>query len=164
MAADIPATADICDAHDDAVVLTERYRSLGGRSAMTGTAVTLKVFEDNSLVRDAVAEHGSGMVLVVDGGGSLRRSLVGGNVAAEAAANDWAGILVHGAVRDTDELRTTDLAVHALGTCPRKTDKRGVGERDVAVTFAGATIRPGDRIYADLDGVVVVPVPRTSAS
>lgn len=151
-------TSDVCDDHDDTVaILTERFVSLGGRGGIAGVAVTLKVFEDNSMVKDAVTEPGAGRVLVVDGGGSLRRSLVGGNVAAEAAANGWAGFVIRGAVRDTLELQATDIGVFALGTAPRKTEKLGIGDRDVAVTFAGVTIRPGDHVYADHDGVVVLP-------
>ena len=149
-------TSDICDDHDDALILTERYLSLGGRSTAAGVVATVKAHEDNSLVKEAVAEPGDRRILVVDGGGSLRRSMVGGNVAAEAADNGWAGILVHGAVRDTLELRATDILVLALGTVPRKTEKLGAGQRDVPVTFAGVTIRPGDRLYADADGVVVL--------
>jgi regulator of ribonuclease activity A len=153
---DLPATADICDDHDsEVVVLDPVFRSYGGRAAMAGTAVTLELFEDNSLVRDAVAEDGRGRVLVVDAGGSSRRAVVGDNLAAQAADNGWSGILVFGAVRDAAILATIDLAVHALGTNPRRTEKRGVGDRDVAVRFAGAEINPGDTVVADLDGVLV---------
>lgn len=157
---DHPATADICDEHDDEVVVLDRsFRSLGGRHRMAGRAVTLRLFEDNSLVRDTVAEPGEGRVLVIDGGGSLRRAVVGDNLARQAAANGWSGILVHGAVRDTAVLASIDLAVHALGTSPRRTEKRGLGDRDVAVTFCGATIRPGDWVAADEDGVLVADRP-----
>ncbi|MEQ8841743.1 MAG: ribonuclease E activity regulator RraA [Acidimicrobiales bacterium] len=153
---DLPATADLCDDHDDEVtVLDNVFRSLGGRDRMAGTAVTLKLFEDNSLVREAVAEDGTGKVLVVDAGGSRRRAVVGDQLAAKAAANGWSGILVYGAVRDAAILAETDLAIHALGTNPRKTEKRGLGDRDVEVTFCGATIRPGAWVSADLDGVLV---------
>lgn len=152
----IPATADLCDDHDDDVVVFDNvFRSLGGRDQMAGTAVTLKLFEDNSLVREAVAEDGDGKVLVIDAGGSRRRAVVGDQLAAKAAANGWSGILVYGAVRDAAILAETDLAVHALGTNPRKTEKRGLGDRDVDVTFCGATVRPGDWICADVDGVLV---------
>lgn len=151
-----PATADICDGHDDEVVVLDRpFRSLGGRHRMAGPAVTLRLFEDNSLVRDAVAEAGEGRVLVIDGGGSLRRAVVGDNLARQAADNGWSGILVHGAVRDAAILATIDLAIHAVGTSPRRTEKRGLGDREVAVTFCGATIRPGDWVVADEDGVLV---------
>jgi regulator of ribonuclease activity A len=154
------ATADICDEHDAEVqVLDGVFSPLGGRTTMAGRAVTLKLFEDNTLVRDAVGEPGEGKVLVIDAGGSLRRAVLGDNLAATAAANGWSGILVYGAVRDRAILATIDLAVHALGTNPRRTEKRGQGDRDVAVSFAGATIRPGDWVVADADGVVVSPRP-----
>jgi regulator of ribonuclease activity A len=151
-------TSDICDDHhDDVLILDVALRSLGGRPRLAGRAVTIEVFEDNSLVKAAVSEPGTGQVLVVDGGGSLRRSLVGGNVAAEAAANGWEGFVVYGAVRDCDELAETDLAVFALGTVPRKTEKLGAGIRGQAVSFAGVTIHPGDQVFADRDGVVILP-------
>lgn len=149
-------TSDVCDDHDDAAILTERFVSLGGRRDVAGVIATIKAHEDNSRVKEAVAEPGGGKVLVVDGGGSLRRSMVGGNVAAEAAANGWAGIVVYGAVRDTHELEATDIAVLALGTVPRKTEKLGAGQRDIPVTFAGVTMHPGDHLYADRDGVVIL--------
>jgi regulator of ribonuclease activity A len=153
---DMPATADLCDDHDaELTVLDDVFRSLGGRDRMAGTAVTLKIFEDNSLVREAVGEDGTGKVLVIDAGGSRRRAVVGDQLAATASANGWSGILVYGAVRDAAILAGTDLAIHALGTNPRKTEKRGLGDRDVVVTFCGATIRPGDWVVADLDGVLV---------
>lgn len=153
---DLPATADLCDDHDaEVTVLDNVFRSLGGRDRMAGFAVTLKIFEDNSLVREAVAEDGAGKVLVIDAGGSRRRAVVGDQLAATACANGWSGILVYGAVRDAAILGETDLAIHALGTNPRKTEKRGQGDRDVSVTFCGGTIRPGDWIAADLDGVLV---------
>lgn len=157
-------TSDVCDDHDDGDgppprIVTERFVSLGGRSTFAGEVSTVKAFEDNSVVKEAIAEPGSDRVLVIDGGGSMRRSMVGGNVAAEAAANGWAGFVVYGAVRDTHELEVTDIGVFALGTVPRKTEKHGVGARDVEVTFGGVTIVPGDRIYCDRDGVVLLPPP-----
>lgn len=157
---EFPATADVCDAHDaDVTVLDQAFVSLGGRDRMAGAAVTLKLFEDNSLVREAVAEDGHGKVLVVDAGGSRRRAVVGDQLAAKAAANGWSGILVHGAVRDTAMLATIDIAIHALGTNPRKTEKRGIGDREIPVRFGGATIRPGDWVCADRDGVLVADQP-----
>lgn len=149
-------TSDVCDDHDEAMIVTERMVSLGGAPHVAGTASTVKAHEDNSMVKEAVSEPGEGRVLVVDGGGSMRRSMVGGNVAAEAAQNGWAGIVVYGAVRDTVELRDTAIAVFALGTVPRKTEKHGVGQRDIPVTFGGVTIAPGDSVYADPDGIVVL--------
>lgn len=156
-----PATTDLCDAHEDRLdagrlrVLAPGLRHFGRARRFCGRAVTLKLFEDNSLVRIALEAPGNGAVLVVDGGGSMRCALVGGNLGVLAEKNGWAGILVNGAVRDADELDACDLGVRALGTHPRKSLKRNSGERDVAVQFPGAVIRPGDWIYADADGVLV---------
>ena len=155
-------TADVCDEHDDhggplPQIVAERFLSLGGRDGFAGVVSTVKALDDNSLVKEAVAEPGGGRVLVIDGGGSMQRSMVGGNVAAEAAGNGWAGFVVYGAVRDTHELATTDIGVFALGAVPRRTEKHGAGTRDVPVTFGGAKISPGDRVYCDRDGVIVLP-------
>ena len=111
--------------------------------------------EDNSRVREAVAEPGLGRVLVVDGGGSTRRAMLGDQLAALAVANGWAGVVVHGVIRDSEAIGGMDLGVKALGTVPLKTDKRGQGVRDVPVVFGGVTLRPGDWLAADADGVVV---------
>lgn len=150
-----PATADLCDSHpDDVRVLGPGLLDLGGRARFAGPATTLRVDGDNALVRRALEEPGAGRVLVVDGGGRLDRALVGGNLAALAATNGWAGIVVHGAVRDRLELARTPIGVRALGTCPRKSEKRGTGARDVPVVCCGTAVAPGDHVYADEDGVI----------
>ena len=155
------ATSDLCDAHPDrladgsAVVLQPGLIALGRQIAFHGEVVTLKLFEDNSLLADIVKTPGQGRVLVVDGGGSLRCAVFGGNLAAAAARSAWAGLIVYGAVRDAGEIDDCELGVRALGLDPRRSIKRGAGERDVAVSFLGATIRPGDWLYADRDGVLV---------
>ena len=149
-------TTDLCDEHGDALrVLEPLYRDYGKSRAFHGRVRTLRVFEDNALVRAALETAGNGDVLVIDGGGSMRVALVGGNLGKLAEQNGWAGIVVHGAVRDASELVGCDVGVKALGTIPRKGAKAGSGERDVAVTFAGVTIAPGDWLYADDDGIVV---------
>lgn len=150
------ATTDLCDAHpDDVRVVDPIFRDFGGLRAFHGVVVTSKLFEDNSLVREALEQPGAGRVLVVDGGGSLRCALLGGNLAVLAERNGWAGVVVFGAVRDTRELAAANVGVKALAAHPKKSDKRGVGQRDVAVTFAGVTFHPGDHLYADDDGIVV---------
>jgi len=156
------ATTDLCDANEPAIaagtlrVLAPVFaRHLGKRTAFAGPAATLKVFEDNSLVREALETPGNGRVLVVDGGGSLRCALVGGNLGQLADKNGWAGILVNGCVRDTDELNACEVGVRALAVHPQKSQKRNVGEREVAVQMPGAVVRPGNWIYADADGVLV---------
>lgn len=154
------ATCDLCDVHknDDSGrfrVLPPVFQSFGGVEAFAGPAVTVKCFEDNSLVKAAVDSAGHGQVLVVDGGGSLRRALVGGNLAAAAARNGWAGVVVFGAVRDVAELRAAAVGIRALALMPLPTEKRNEGQSGVAVQLAGVTVRPGDWVYADADGVVV---------
>ena len=131
------------------------FRDWGGAPSFVGPIATVRVFEDNALVRQSLETAGRGRVLVVDGGGSLRTALVGGNLAALAHRNGWSGIVVHGGVRDTAELAATPIGVKALGAVPRKSAKTGTGERDVPVAFAGITFTPGAYLYADRDGVVV---------
>lgn len=159
------ATADLCDAHEDLLaagtlrVLEPVFQRFGRVPCFAGEAVTLKVFEDNGLVRATLAEQGAGRVLVVDGGGSLRCALVGGNLAQLADRNGWSGVLVYGCVRDTLELNECDIGILALATHPQRGQKRGSGERDVTVRLPGSLVRPGDWVYADIDGVLVAGVP-----
>lgn len=155
-----PATCDLCDANkaDDSGafrVLPPVWRHFGGRRAFHGLVSTVKCFEDNSLVKAAVESAGEGRVLVVDGGGSLRRALLGGNLGAAAARNGWAGVLIDGCVRDVVELAGCDVGICALAPMPLPTERRGEGQRDVAVRVQGVWVRPGDWLYADEDGVVV---------
>jgi regulator of ribonuclease activity A len=151
-------TADLCDQHADQLqVLEPMFSNFGGSSAFHGSVVTLKVFEDNSLVRAALEEPGNARVLVIDGGGSLRCALVGDQLAELAVRNGWAGIVVHGCIRDSDAIAGLPLGVQAMGTHPLKSVKRGEGQRDLPVRFAGALIAPGSVIYADDDGIIVAP-------
>ncbi|TWG91961.1 regulator of ribonuclease activity A [Luteimonas sp. J16] len=153
-------TCDLCDRFEDRVrVLGLPLRDYGGRIEFAGRVSTVKALEDNSLVREAVAEPGEGRVLVIDGGGSLRRAMLGDMLAEKAVANGWSGVLVHGAIRDSAALARLDLGVKALGACPLKTDKRGQGLRDVPVRFGGVEIRPGDWLAADEDGVILADAP-----
>ena len=137
-------------------VLPPVFRDFGQRCKFAGTVSTVKCFEDNSLVKSALDEPGAQRVLVVDGGGSLRRALIGGNLGAAAARNGWAGVVVHGCVRDAAELAQCDVGIRALALMPLPTEKRNVGERDVAVQIDGVWVRPGDRLFADEDGIVVM--------
>jgi regulator of ribonuclease activity A len=148
-------TTDLSDEHGDAQVAEPLLRHFGGRPRFYGPIETLRVFEDNALVRTILEEQGSGRVLVVDGGGSLRCALLGDQLAALAARNGWAGVVVHGCVRDSADLAAIDLGVMALATHPRRSVKRGEGERGVELHFAGLTLRPGLYLYADEDGVLV---------
>jgi regulator of ribonuclease activity A len=150
------ATADLCDEFGAEVRAAEPlFRDWGGLSSFAGPIETLRVFEDNALVRATLETPGHGRVLVVDGGGSLRRALVGGNLAALAHRNGWSGIVVHGCIRDAAEIAATPLGVKALNAIPRKSATAGAGERGVPVTFAGLTFVPGAHLYADRDGIVV---------
>lgn len=150
------ATTDLCDAHPaDVRVAEPLFRDFGGLSAFAGPIATLDVFEDNSLVRTALEEQGEGRVLVIDGRGSLRCALLGGNLAALAEEHGWSGVVVFGAVRDSRELAAAKIGVKALAAHPKKSEKKGAGRRDVPVTFAGITFTPGEWLYADEDGVIV---------
>ena len=148
-------TADLCDANEDADVLLLRLESYGARADFAGPISTVKVHEDNVLVKAALAEPGRGRVLVVDGGGSMRCALVGDNLAAMARDNGWAGVVVYGCIRDAAQIAEMNVGVLALGTHPRKSVKHGRGDRDVEVSFGSVTFRPGAHLYADADGVIV---------
>jgi len=154
-------TTDICDANEDALadgtlrVFDPGLIALGGRTAFAGPAATLKVFEDNALIAEAVKAPGEGRVLVVDAGGSRRCAVFGGNLAAVAASNGWVGVIINGCARDSGEIDAADIGVRALALHPRRPAKRGEGQRDVAVVLLGVTVRPGEWIYADADGVLV---------
>lgn len=149
--------ADLCDANEDEIEVCElQMRDFGGRTAFSGPIRTVRCHEDNSLVKATLAEPGEGCVLVVDGGGSLHRALLGDMLGADAVKNGWAGVVVNGAVRDSAVLGTLDLGVKALGTHPMRSVKRGEGMVDVPVAFGGVVFVPGDRLYADEDGIAVL--------
>ncbi|WP_323000609.1 ribonuclease E activity regulator RraA [Denitromonas sp.] len=148
--------ADLCDQFDAEVRVVEpMFRSFGGKSAFHGPITTLKVFEDNSLVRTALEGPGNGRVLLIDAGGSRRCAMVGDQLAVLGVNNGWAGIVVYGCIRDAKAIASMPIGVFALGTHPRKSVKKGVGDVDIPVTFGGVTFTPGDVLYADEDGVVV---------
>ena len=156
------STCDLCDAHradtDGAFrVLPPLFRDYGAVTKFAGPVSTVKCYEDNSLVKAALDEPGRGRVLVVDGAGSLRRALVGGTIGAAAARNGWAGVVVYGAVRDLAEMAACQVGMRALALVPLPTEKRNQGERDVAVRIEGVWVRPGDQLFADADGIVVMP-------
>ncbi|APW42637.1 ribonuclease E activity regulator RraA [Rhodoferax saidenbachensis] len=162
------ATCDLCDAHKndtsgDFRVLPPVFKDYGQVRKFSGPVVTVKCFEDNTLVKAAVDSPGTldmpqgpvGKVLVVDGGASLRRALLGGNLGAAAARNGWAGVVIDGCVRDTAELAGHAVGVRALAAMPLPTEKRNEGQSEVAVQIQGVWVRPGDWLYADEDGIVV---------
>ena len=158
----ILVTGDLCDVHKAGAdtsfrVLPPVFRDYGGRVRFAGVISTVKCFEDNSFVKAALEEPGAGRVLVVDGGGSLRRALVGGNIAAAAAKNGWAGVVIDGCVRDSAELAQCDIGIRALALIPMPTERRNVGQRDVALHIHGMWLLPGEWLVADADGIVVMP-------
>jgi regulator of ribonuclease activity A len=150
------ATSDLCDEFGAEVRVVEPlFRDFGGAERFAGPIATLRVFEDNALIRQALETPGAGRVLVVDGGGSLRSALVGGNLAALAHENGWSGLIVYGCIRDVGEVARTPVGVKALDAVPRRSAKVGAGERGTSVAFAGVTFAPGAWLYADRDGIVV---------
>ena len=149
---------ELCDQFPELVQVVEpMFGNFGGRERFGGEIVTLKAFEDNSLVREQVALAGEGRVLVVDGGGSMRKAMLGDMLAEKAALNGWAGIIIYGAIRDVNAISDTDLVVQTLGTHPMKTEKKGLGELNVDLTFGGVTFKPGQYVYADNNGILVSP-------
>ncbi|MEM7276585.1 MAG: ribonuclease E activity regulator RraA [Pseudomonadota bacterium] len=149
------STPDLSDDFPDQVqVLAPILRNFGGRTTFAGPIFTIKCHEDNSLVKSQAATPGDGRIMVVDGGGSTRRALLGDMIAANARDNGWAGLIIWGAVRDVDVLATLDLGVQALNPIPVKTEKRGLGDLNVPVEFGGVRFSPGDWVYADANGVL----------
>ena len=162
------ATCDLWDAHKNAApevfrVLPPVLRDFGARRVFCGPVVTVKCYEDNSLVKAAVESAGFeetpdgriGKVLVVDGAGSLRRALLGGNLGAAAARNGWAGVVIDGCVRDVTELAVLDVGIRALAAIPMATERKNQGLQDLAVQIQGVWVHPGDWLYADADGIVI---------
>ena len=149
------STPDLCDDYPDLVrVLDPVFTNFGGRESFHGPVFTVKCFEDNSVVKEMVGTPGEGRVMVVDAGGSMRCACLGDMLAEQASVNGWAGIILYGCIRDVDEIITTDIGVQALGSHPMKTDKKGIGEQGIAVTFAGVTFSTGDYVYADNNGIL----------
>ncbi len=153
------STPDLSDAAPEARALILPWRDFGARERFSGPVVTVKCFEDNSLVKELVQQPGEGRVIVVDGGCSPRRALLGDQLAASAANNGWSGLVIAGVVRDVEILETIDLGIKALGSCPQKTDKRGEGQQDIPVDVGGTTVRAGQYLYADRNGVLVSDAP-----
>jgi regulator of ribonuclease activity A len=158
------STCDLCDAHRGDTrgalrVLPPVWRAFGGVASFSGAVSTVQCFEDNSLVRSALETPGAGRVLVIDGGASLRTALVGGKLGELAAHNGWAGIVVDGCVRDVQELAACRVGIRALALCPMPPAKRGAGQVDGPVRLQGVPVQPGDWLYADADGIVVLDRP-----
>lgn len=157
MSIDFRPTADLVDdIGADVRSCDLQFRQLGARTEFAGPISTVRCFQDNALLKSVLSSPGNGGVLVIDGAGSLHTALVGDVIAELGRANGWAGLIVHGAVRDAATLRTLDIGIKALGTNPRKSTKTGAGERDVVIELGGIRFVPGEIAYSDDDGIVVV--------
>jgi regulator of ribonuclease activity A len=153
-------TPDLCDDFSEHITVADPlFHGYGAHSSFCGEISTIKCHEDNSLVREAVSEGGAGRVLVIDGGGSMRRALLGDLLAEKAVANGWQGVVIYGCLRDVDQINSMQLGVKALGTHPMKTDKRGEGQRNITLRFAGILWQPGHFLYADNNGIIVADKP-----
>ena len=153
-------TADLYDAHADRLqVVQPIFADFGGAEHFEGIIATVKVFEDNSLVRSTLEGEGAGKVLVIDGGGSLRCALVGDQIGALAQDNGWHGLIVYGCIRDSQQLCALPIGIKALGACPAKSVKRGEGQPQLSVRLAGTTFTPGHYLWADSDGILVASTP-----
>lgn len=153
-------TADLCDDYSDQLQIVDPlFLSFGGNARFKGKIQTVKIFEDNVLVREALSEKVSDTVLVVDGGGSTRCALLGDMLAEMGYKNGWQGVVVYGCIRDSFDINQMPIGVRALQTHPLKSIKKGWGDRNIEVTFAGSTFRPGEYLYADEDGIIVTEQP-----
>ena len=156
------STCDLCDTHEADQsgafrVLAPGYQSYGGIPRFFGPAVVLRALEDNTKVRELLATPGGGRVLVIDGGGSMRRALIDSEIATTAAENEWEGIVCYGCVREVDILEDLDIGIQALAAIPVGADSKDVGETDLPVNFGGVTFLPDDHLYADTTGVILSP-------
>lgn len=149
-------TADLYDSRGEELAsVSLQFQDLGGRRMFSGPIRTIACFHDNALVKHTLAQPGDGAVLVIDGAGSLQRALVGDLIAGSAVENGWAGIIVHGAIRDREAIAGLPLGVKALGSNPRKSAKEGIGVLDQPVEFGGVRFVPGAQLWADADGILV---------
>jgi regulator of ribonuclease activity A len=151
------STCDISDQlHPHVQYLDPIFKSYGGKTAFSGRIVTIKCFEDNSLVEEALKMNGKGCVLVVDAGESLRCAMLGDKRASDAFKNEWEGIVVNGSIRDSVMINSMTIGIRALGVCPRKSIKKGNGKRNLTVDFSNVKFIPNHYLYADEDGVIVI--------
>lgn len=156
------STPDLCDAHPDSIrVLEPVFKNYGAKKSFGGEVVTIKCFEDNSRVKENAGISGKGKVMVVDGGGSLKKALLGDLIAETAMNNGWEGFVIYGCIRDVEPINAMQIGVKALNSIPLKTERKGVGELNIQVTFAGVTFEPGDFVYCDETGIIVSKKPLT---
>ena len=149
-------TSALCDIYSEQVDVVEpMFSNFGGRASFSGQITTVKCFEDNGLIRETLEQDGIGRVLLIDGGGSLRRALVDAELAALAEENEWEGIVVYGCVREVDELEEMNIGIQAIASIPAGSPATGTGDIDVPVNFGGVTFLPEDYLYADNTGVIL---------
>ena len=149
-------TADLWDEYsDELTLLNVPLNAYGKNRLFHGEVVTLKVYEDNSLVKAELLTNGKDKVLVVDGGGSRRCALVGDNLAQLAIENEWSGIIIYGCIRDSEQINDMDVGIKAIGTCPVKSIKKNEGIKSQDLIIEGTQIKNGDYLYADADGVLL---------
>lgn len=149
-------TSELCDLYAEQVDVVEPiFSSFGGVSNFYGKVTTVKCFESNGLIAEVLEENGEGRVLVIDGGGAVRRGLINAELAQLAVDNGWEGIIVYGAVRQIQQLENLDIGIHALAPIPVSADESSAGESDIPVNFGGVTFFPEDYIYADLTGIIL---------
>jgi regulator of ribonuclease activity A len=152
------STPELCDAYPDSVKVAEPvFKCYGAKPSFGGRIVTVKCYEDNSRVKELASTDGNGKVMVIDGGGSLRRSLLGDLIAGNARENNWEGFIIFGSIRDVDIIAEIGIGVKALNSIPLKTERKGEGEKNISVTFAGVTFNPGEFVYSDATGIIVSP-------
>ncbi len=150
------STPDLCDAYPDlARILEPIFKNYGGKTSFGGEIVTVKCFEDNSRVKENAGKPGQGKVMVVDGGGSLKKALLGDLITEAALNNGWEGFIIYGCIRDVEPISTMKIGVKALNSIPLKTQRKGEGENNVQITFGGVTFNPGEYVYADSTGIIV---------
>lgn len=149
-------TSELCDIYqEDINVVEPLFSNFGGQSAFSGQIITVKCFEDNGLLYDLLEENGKGRILLVDGGGSVRKALVDAELARLAVSNEWEGIVIYGAVRQVDALSELDLGIQAMAAIPAGCPSEGIGESDIRVNFGGVTFFSGDYLYADNTGIIL---------
>ncbi|MCH7820468.1 MAG: ribonuclease E activity regulator RraA [Proteobacteria bacterium] len=154
----IIVTPDLCDENPETVsAVAPIFNNYGGKSAFGGEIVTVKCFEDNTVVKAQAAEDGNGKVMVVDGGGSIRCALLGDMIAENAMKNGWLGLIIYGCIRDVDAISTLDIGVQALNSMPIRSVRENRGELNIEISFGGVTFKPGEYVYADNNGVVISP-------
>lgn len=150
------STPDLCDSHPDLIkIVGPIFRNYGGKKSFGGEIVTVKCFEDNSRVKELAGVKGNGKVMVVDGGGSLNKALLGDLIAQSALDNGWAGFIIYGCIRDVEPIAIMDVGVKALNSIPLKTKRKGEGEKNIPITFGGVTFNPGEFVYCDETGIIV---------